>query len=137
MRMRRGGFTLTEVLVAVTIVGILSAASVVYYGTTVQRARWDAARQVLQAIYDGEQVYFAINNTYAFGFSCTTALDAVPPAISWRRSLNMDHPCPGAAPPVTYGIAGTATTFVATVTSNAQTQTVDQVRTYGGTWTRP
>ena len=131
------GFTLTEVLVAVTIIGILSAASVVYYGTTVQRSRWDAAQQVLQTIYDGEQAYFALNNTYAFGFTCATALDVAPPAISWRRSLNMDNPCPGASPPVTYGIAGTATTFTATATSNSQTQTINDTRTPSGTWTRP
>lgn len=132
--MSRQGFTLTEVLVTIVIIGILASASLVYYGTTIQRSRWDAAHQVVQTIYDAEQQYFSVNDVY-------TAASCASPQTTWRSQLNMDHPCPGASPSVTYNItvagSGPTATFNATATYNAQTQTVDQNRAFGGTWVRP
>lgn len=64
--MRRDGFTVTEVLVAVTIVGILAAASVAFYATALQRERWDAARDILRTIYTGEQMYFNLTGARSF-----------------------------------------------------------------------
>lgn len=53
----RLGFTITEVLVAVTIVGILASVAIGNYGTAVSRARWDTARATLNKIYQGERMY--------------------------------------------------------------------------------
>ena len=49
----RTGYTLTELITAVAIIGILAAASVGYHVIAVQRERWDAARDLLLAIYTG------------------------------------------------------------------------------------
>lgn len=59
--MGRRGFTITEILIAVTLVGIVAGASVGYYATAVQRSRWDAARDVLLTIYTAEQAYFSLD----------------------------------------------------------------------------
>lgn len=59
--MRRHGYTLIELIVTVTILGLLASASVHYYGAAVERERWDAARDILFAIYTGEQMYISLN----------------------------------------------------------------------------
>lgn len=139
--MGRRGFTLTEVLIAVTLVGILASASVANYVTAVQRTRWDTARQILLQIYDGENQFFAANNAFVGPITCATLQDGGVGVVSWRRSLNMDHPCPpGVVNPVTYAvalIAGPGFTVTATNVAAATTQTIDQNRTFGGTWVRP
>lgn len=54
---RRSGFTLMEVLVAVTIVAILGSAGLANYGQAAARARWDTAQSVVFKIYQGERNY--------------------------------------------------------------------------------
>ena len=142
VRMERSGFTLIEILVAVAILGIISAAAVANYGVSVQRSRFDAVQSVLQSIYDGEQTFAASNPTSLYtAIDCTTVQDALPPAISWRRSLNMDRPCPTpcAPPTVCYAVAvgGGGATFTATATAPQGTRTIDNTRAPGGSWTRP
>ncbi len=55
------GFTFTEIVTAVVIVGILSSAAVGYYLRATERERFDAARDVLLTIYTGEEVYLNLN----------------------------------------------------------------------------
>lgn len=160
MRMGRAGFTLTEILVAVALVGILAAVAVVNYGLTIQRTRFDTARDVITKIYDGEQKYFS---TIAEGFSFFptpantqgACSGAVPCINLWRGNLFMDDPNPNPPAPVggPIGYAVTTagappTTFTVTATYNGLTQTVDQNRVFcppcptcpvgaGCTWGRP
>lgn len=151
MKLGRAGFTLTEVLVAVTIVGILSAAAVANYGAAVGRARFDAARDVLLKIYDGEWKY---NNTVANGLNfypnpaATLSLNCTPGG-TWvacnnptRNNLFMDAPStPSSA--VSYQVQSVPGGFTATATyvGTGATQTIDQDKQFCGggacTWVRP
>jgi len=127
--MRERGFTLLEVLIAVAVVAILAAVAIPQYTRAVQRSYWRTARDLLQAIYSGEQVYEAANVTYIDADSCAPA---------WR-CIYMDDPFT-ANIPVTYSVGGvSATTFTATATytPTGETQTVDQNRNWGGTWAMP
>ncbi len=132
--MVRRGFTLTEMLVTVAIIGIVGTVAVANYGVAVQRARWDAARAVLLKIYDGEQNYYA--NVADGRLFPATPVNGASPLADWRNNLNMDIPNNAT---VTYTIAPVAATFTATVTyvPNGQTQTVTNNRVFGGTWVRP
>jgi type IV pilus assembly protein PilE len=77
---RRGlpdcGFTLMEILVTVTIIGVLAATAFPAYSKSVERAHWRAAQDTLMTIYTGEQVYFEQNNKYvAFGAGSSNWLE--------------------------------------------------------------
>ena len=161
------GFTITEVLVAVTIVGVLSAAAVTNYFAAVGRTRWDASRQVLLKMYDGEWKFFGTpppdgNGGLSFASLPTTPCTGPPGLVAfcqavWRTLLGMDNPnLVGAT--VAYSVAavaGTPPTFSVTASYDpdgagpaiAVTQTIDQDRTLcpacptclpvGCSWGRP
>ena len=144
--MRRTGFTLIEVLIAIAIVGIVASVSIGQYGLTVQRARWDAAQNILMAVYAGEQTYFTLNNSlYRTSLpSTTTAAD-----MKVWREIFVDNP--NQVSPVTKVVdvtyvvtplaATLSATFVVTATNTATTKTMslDQNRQPGGAdnWPRP
>ena len=123
----RRGFTLTEVMITVVIVGILSTMAVARYQRTIERGYWQTARDILQTIYSGELVYWTTNSQYF-------APGAWP-------NIYMDDPA--GAVPATFAVAVNngvnPPTFTATVTRNGgpcdtMTQTVDQTHAFGGTW---
>lgn len=127
--MRARGFTLLEVMMVVAVIAILAVVAIPQYNKAMQRSYWQTARDLLQAIYSGEQVYETANATYIDADACAPA---------WR-CIYMDNPNTP-SPPVTYTVGGvTATTFIATATytPTGQTQTVNQNRTWGGTWVAP
>lgn len=145
--MGRHGFTLTEILIAIAIVGIVSSAAVVNYGVATQRSQFDAARAVLLTIYDGEWRYF---NTVSFGTAfrsigtpvCAAGAAGAACRTDWRNNLGMDNPNMVAGQAVSYGVVagGVAPnfTFTATATYGAgQTQILNQDREFTGTWVRP
>ena len=155
--MGRSGFTLTEILVSITLVGILAAAALVNYTKAIRRARWDIARQVLIQIYDGEMKYYnTVSGNTIFHVSINTAgapcLGGGGPGTcvdDWRDNLFMDNPNEAVGQPVTYSIGFTPTGFLALATFGpAGSQTIDENRqlcpTPPGTapgpgclWTRP
>lgn len=127
--MRTRGFTLLETLIAVAVIAILVAIAIPQYAKAVQRSHWRTARDILQTIYAGEQVYETDNAAYVDPAACPTP---------WR-CIYMDNPNTPTLP-VTYAVGGVAkTTFAATATytPTGKTQTVDQDRTWGGTWAMP
>ena len=153
MRRRQGGvggFTLTELLVTVTIVGVLSGVGVTNYGVAVQRTRWDAARKLLIDIYDAEWKYFngEGNGTSFFPAPAASPLVACNPAAAgyvacnntWRNNLYMVTPGT-TAPVIVFISTGPPQAFTVTATYNGTTQTINQDRQFCGgaacSWVRP
>lgn len=144
--MGRKGFTLTEVLMAVVVVGILASAAVANYRTAILRARFDAARVVLMQIYQGEQYYRDSVSTSGNAY-VAPATDA-----EWRNFLNMDNPnigspilytiAPGVAPPSFTATArfGAAAPFVFQGINDSKTlcpPTAVSSCSGGAMWNRP
>lgn len=94
----RAGMTLVEVLVMMTILGIITTAVVGNFTVAMQRQRWDAARDVLLTIAAGEAVYASLNTgTYypnagmTLGGTCADI--PLPPApFTQNRCLSYCNP---------------------------------------------
>jgi type IV pilus assembly protein PilE len=131
---RRIGFTLTEVLITVTIIALLASMAVPQFQRTTERSYWRSARDILETAYAGEQIYFIQQKAY---------VDADDVAVCnpvWR-CVFMDNPnVAGDSLPVTFSTTmPTSVTFTATAKRdggpcNGKTQTIDQDRVFGGDW---
>jgi len=109
------------------VIAILAGVAIPQYGKAVERSRWFTARDLLLTIYAGEQVYQTTNSKYVDPTTCTPA---------WR-CIYMDNPDTAE---VTYSVSGVTKakfTAKATYTPKSQVQTLDQDRTWGGTWAMP
>ena len=134
--MGRHGFTLTEVLIACVIISILAAMAVPQFQRTTERSYWRSARDILETIYAGEQVYYLQEDSYKAFDTRKAAGD-----FAYWRPIFMDNPNMDRTIPVAFQVAigGGGTTFLSTVTRsggrcNAKTQTIDHNHTRGGTW---
>ncbi len=63
-----GGFTLTELMIVVAIVGILAAIGYPQYQSYVREARRTDAHTALLMTANAEEKYYAANNTYTSSF---------------------------------------------------------------------
>lgn len=129
--MDRRGFTMTEALIAAVIVAILVALAVPQFQRTTERSYWRSARDILETIYAGEQVYHLDQNKYQPLTTASTAAD-------WNL-IYMDDPNADNTIPVEFSVAADATTFTATATRiggpcNGKTQTITQTRARAGDW---
>ena len=130
--MSQRGFTLIETLIVVIIITIMASIAIPNYNRAVEQGRWRAARDILEAVYSGERVYWTTNNTYI----------NVAAGGPWN-TIYMDTPNGGALP-ATFTVTGAAgiggaAVFTATATRNGggcdtQTITINQGRVIGGTW---
>ena len=128
--MARHGFTLTEVLIAVVVITILVAMAVPQFQCTTERSYWRSARDLLETIYAGEQVYYLQEDSYK-AFDNANATD-------WKP-IFLDNPNADDTIPGEFTVAASATTFTATAKRvggpcDTKTQTITQTRTRGGTW---
>ena len=127
----RWGFTLAEVLIAVSVVAILAAVALPQYQKTIERGYWRGAQDVLQAVYSGEQVYWTANNKYYD-----------PAAKGDWITIYMDNPNLGSNMPVTFSVTsadGFKNQFLWTATRDAKrSMTIDQTKTLNtNNWQQP
>ena len=128
---QQAGFTLTEAMVVVIILGVLIAVGIPSYTRTVERNYRQQAEDALRSIYAGERSYFHTQNAY-YG-----PLDAASTMAAWR-TIQMDNPNLGAVP-VTFAVSAAGSTFTATATRaggscSGRTLTIDQTRAVTGGW---
>ncbi len=125
-----------EVLTTVVILSVLMMMGLPQYRKVIERGYWDSARDVLLAIYAGEQTYVTVNGTYKGGLGTASSM------TDWR-AIYVDKPA-AAGEPVEYSVtaAGPPPTFTATAkriggSFDSKTITIDQDKAWGGTWARP
>lgn len=129
-RENRKGFTLVELLLVVTILGILAALVLPKLYPQAEKGRVSEAIGILSAIRQGEESYFLENGVY---LSRTAGVDWSP--------IGMVDPNPGTY--FNYSVTGSASAFTATATRNSlripsstylgQTVTLNNNGTFGGT----
>ena len=110
------GFTLMELLVTASIVGILAAVALPNYQRVMERGYWRSAQDMLRVIHAGEQTFQMANNQY---------VDPSSAAQGWR-TIFMDNPNLAAPTlPMTYTVVPNNTVtpprFTATATRNGRT----------------
>lgn len=132
--MNKKGFTLTELLIVVAIIGILAVIAIpAYVGQTKRAARTEAYTN-LQTLRLLEEQNFAENGTYAAGATTALVMTALPGfrpgtglnydyAITQNFALTTPVPVPFAAG----GIVAQNPCFYATATGIAGTRVADDV----------
>lgn len=72
---RRGGFTLLELMIVLTVMAVLAAIAITSYSRYGFRARRTDGQKLLMAIANAEERYYALHNVYAdlatIGYSTT------------------------------------------------------------------
>ena len=130
------GFTLTELLIAIAILGILASLAIPRLFPQTERARVSEEINILSAIRQGEEAFRLDNGVYL-------ALPATATNADWNR-IGMDNPNPPTARYATFvvTVGAPATTFTATATRNGvddaggnvgRTITLNQAGIWGGT----
>lgn len=83
LRNDEGGFTLTELLVVIMIIGILLAIAIPAYLGFRERANQAAANSTVRAVIPAVETYFSDNNTYAgMTQAALAAIDAGTPGAA-------------------------------------------------------
>ena len=96
------GFTLIELIIAVTIIGILVAIAVPSYQNHLRKGRRAEAQAFLMQVSQRQQQYLLDARTYAFGGSALTDLGLTPPtAVSSHYAITVT----GAASPPQFTVA--------------------------------
>ena len=128
------GMTLMEVMIAVSIVAILTSMALPQYRKTLEVNYRRQAQDLLTTIYYGERAYRLANNKF------------IDPVGNWN-TIFMDNPQVGASPPINFAVAvaaGPPPTFTASATRAAGSgpcaglaMTIDENRNLGGAWLLP
>ena len=109
------GYTLMEVMITVAIIAILASVALPNYNKSIRLSRWQTARDTLMNIYNGEQLYFSLNNSYDTGWSNIYIED--PNRTTTESGIG-------------YAVVSAgATTFCATATTGTLIMAIDQTRT--------
>ncbi len=106
------GFTLIELMIVVTIIGILVTLALPLFARTTTKSKQSEAKQILKQIYIMQQTYRSEYNLYwGNGISAYAATAAS--RIAMRR-INVDI---GSTARYTYRLVAAANTFTCTATS--------------------
>jgi len=117
--MLKKGYTLTEVLMVVVLLGILGGIAIPNYAKSVEKGKARQAATYLTLIRTGQKLYRANNNTY---IACANV-------AAIKTNLGVDITAENFTFAVT---APTATTFTATATRNTDSTTI--ILDQDGTW---
>jgi len=73
MKMPKGkkGFSLTELMIVVAVIGILAAVTVPAYFNKVKKARQDTAKANLLDMKSAQEMFYSLNNRYAVNIAGT------------------------------------------------------------------
>lgn len=72
------GFSLIELLIAVAILGVVTAIAIPTYTDYISTAKANSAKQLLRTIYLSQQEYFTENNSYySTGATCGDAASSI------------------------------------------------------------
>jgi prepilin-type N-terminal cleavage/methylation domain-containing protein len=88
----RSGFTLIEVLVAILIVGILSALAMPQYWKITERSRANEAVQLFDAVNGAEQRYYAKYNAYCLTSAGCPGFELTPPPLHYFTTFALTPP---------------------------------------------
>ena len=128
-RKRRFGFSFLEVMVVLTLMGIMVAMAAPTFRRTIETATADIAIANLRAVWAAQRVYWIANRSYASDISTLVSLDLLNPEVL---------PSDGTYSYYTYSITGAdSSTFSATArrasgVSYTGSFLIDQTGTVGG-----
>ena len=77
----RRGFSLVEVMVVLTVIGVLIAMGIPSYGRAIEQARADIAAANLQAIWSAERLYWIQSHTYTADLGGLRTMGLLDPEI--------------------------------------------------------
>lgn len=126
----RRGFTMTELLITLVIIGVMATMLIPRLGKTKAKVYQREAESYLRAIRIAQKQFYAGNGQYACSSACASAA-AINTALG---GLGITVKERGYVFSMT---SSTATTFTATATrsSDGKTTTLNQDGTWGGTYT--
>jgi prepilin-type N-terminal cleavage/methylation domain-containing protein len=87
IRSIRHGFTLTELMIVLTIIGVLSAFAVPSFRRSMQQSRADVAGANLQSIWSAQRLYWFEYRTYATDLTLLADEGLLEPSVS----ANIDY----------------------------------------------
>jgi len=80
-RARLSGFTLTELMVTVAVIGVLIGMSAPYFGRTLEQSRADFAVANLRAIWAAQRLYWLENHAYTADWPTLRTLKLLDPLL--------------------------------------------------------
>lgn len=119
--MERKGFTLIELMIVVSIIGILSALAIPNFLNFRGKAVQAEAKSNLGGIFVCQEIYFSDYNTYAGGSDAFEIIDFIPIAGAKRYSYILDQSVllgTVSVNPLPSGIPSSAESFTAIAVTN-------------------
>ena len=129
--------TLLELMVVITIIGILVAMSVPMFTRAIENTRAEEAVAALEQIRNAERIYRVEENDYWPAGSSENTIGSINTelrlALDTRPNRNWDYEITATASPDTF----LATAESQTGANRTETITIDQDGNFGGTWPLP
>ncbi|MFH0855041.1 MAG: type II secretion system protein [Candidatus Omnitrophota bacterium] len=88
---KKNAFTLLELLIVITLVGILAVIVMTRYGAVAENARSAEAYAVLAEVAASESGYYVENNAYTTTWSNLDRYAAAPPSDNFTYTLNSGY----------------------------------------------